>query len=314
MAFGKITVVSQAKRPEKKTPAPAAPRKPVVYEKGTSIMEILLIAPTCEEATDFLCSAYFDFTGAVGGSQLAVFTREFNTINRLSETKQDLEEIILKPVGREFTRKLPVDGIPLDSCTITMSQSGNTSLALDLHFTWAAPQNAAGHQADVVFALLNYAQPESSMACMNAARNAAAGRPLFWVITNFEQEHLFWNSVTDSVPGPQLRRKLRDTMKIELGNGEYVTYCQTYGGLEFVRRDGGNAVLRTNYNCREYMPVGCHVPLFLSVDALRRYRGTQEENPVPDATVERVLLLMKEHENSMKGWFKAYYEKGAGGK
>ena len=311
MAFGKISAVA----PKKASPPPKPVPKPVmVYEKGTSIMEISLVAPTSEEASDFLCSAYFDFIQQVSGTELAVYTREFETINRFSETKQELEETILKPVGREFVRRTPEDGFPMDQCTITLSQTGNTGLSLDLHFTWTPVGRLSANAGDVVFALLNYAEGTDCAGYIASVRSAAAGRPVFWIITNFEQEILFWGIDSDSRVEASMRRKLMESFGLKLAAGEFAAFSQTYGGLEFAGRDGGYAVMRTTRRCREYMPVGCHAALFVSVGALRRYKAAQDENASPDATVEKIVLLMKMHENSVKRWYEAYHEKGGSGK
>lgn len=310
MAFGKIMAGSiQKKSPQKPAEKPV-PKPVMVYAKGTSVMEILLVAPTSEEASDFLCSAYFDFLQEVSGTELAVYTREFETINRFSETKQELEEIILKPVGREFVRKTAEDAVPMDQCTITMSQTGNTGLSLDQHFTWVTVQRLAGMQGDVIFALLNYAEGCDYSGYITSVRNAAAGRPVFWIITNFEKEDVFWGAETERQLNARLRKKLCEAIGIQLVNGECITYAQVYGGLEFLRRDGGYAVMRTDYRCREYMPAGCHAPLFASVGVLRKYKESQGENVAPDPTVEKISLLMKVHENAMKLWYEVYHEKG----
>lgn len=318
MAFGKIAVVSQKKKPaapQQKEPVVQV-RKPVpVYEKGSSVMEILLIAPTREEAQDFLCGVYFNLVQAVSGSQLTAYTREFSTVNNLSERKQNLEEAILKPVGKEFIRRAAEDELPMDQCSITLAQSGNTALSLDLHFTWASPREAAGRQADVVFALLNCAESQEKAAdYMQAARNAASGCPVFWILTNFEQKNLFWASDGDNAPKTQLRSSLRELLGVSCGSWEYAAYAQIYGGLEFVRRDGGNAVVQTTQRCREYMPVACHIPVFAAVDALRRFRVSQDENAVPDATLEKLWLLMKVQCDRIRGWYDGNNANGGSGK
>lgn len=307
-------VSRQAKRrkPENKTPVVEEKKPPKVYEKGASVMEILLVAPTCAEAEDFLCGCYFNLNKAVSGSSLTAYTREFPTINRLTETKHLMEETILKPVGREIVRAAAEDELPLEQCNITVSQAGNTALSLDLHFTWAAPGTAAGHQADVVFALLNCAEAQSAAASINAARNAAAGSPVIWILSNFEKKNVFWAIDGTTAPRAQLRRELQELLGLSCGNGEYAVYAQLYGGLEFIGRNGGNAVLRTDRRCREYMPVACHVPVFMAVEAVRRYRAGQQESAAPDATQEKIYLLMQEHKDTLKGWYDTHGEKGEG--
>lgn len=318
MAFGKIAVISQSRKPaapRQKEPVVQVKKPVPVYEKGSSVMEILLIAPTCEEALDFLCGVYFNLVQAVSGSQLTAYTREFPTINNLSERKQTLEESILKPVGREFVRRASEDALPLDQCTITLAQSGNPALSLDLHFTWASPREAGGRQADVVFALLNCSEDQEQAALsIQAARSAASGRPVFWILTYFEQKSLFWAADLDNLPNAQLRGSLRELLGVSCGSWEYAAYAQVYGGMEFVRRDGGNAVVRTNQRCREYMPVACHIPVFAAVDTLRRFRANQNENAVPDATLEKLWLLMKVHCDRIRSWYDGNNAKGGSGK
>ena len=318
MAFGKIAVARQKQKPaapQQKEPVVRVKKPAPVYEKGSSVMEILLVAPTREEALDYLCGVYFNLVQAVSGSQLTAYTREFATINQLSERKQNLEEAILKPVGREFVRRAAEEELPLEQCTIILAQSGNTALSLDLHFTWASPREAGGRQADVVFALLNCSEgQEKAAGCMQAVRSAAAGRPVFWILTNFEQKSLFWTSDGDGAPKTQLRSSLRELLGVSCGSWEHAAYAQVYGGLEFIRRDGGNAVVQTTQRCREYMPVACHIPVFAAVDALRRYRVSQDETAVPDATLEKLWLLMKVQCERIRGWYDGNNANGGSGK
>ena len=317
MAFGKIEMVSRRAKPGKPVAdkkVPEVKKQPVVYNKGASVMEVLLIAPSCEEAEDFLCGCYFNLNQMVGGSDLTVYTKEFYTITKLTDTKQLLEETILKPVGRELLRKAAEDEQPLSNCTITLGQAGNPALALDIHFTWAAPSAAGAQQADVVFALLNCAEPQSAQICVNAARNAAAGHPLLWIVSNFEQKKLFWSVDESSAPQAQLRRELKELLNLACAAGEYAVYTQVYGGMEFIGRTGGSALLRSDRRCREYMPMGCQVPVFVAMDAVRRYRTNQGENALPDAVLEKIWMLALRYNDTIKGWFDCHGEKGADGK
>ncbi len=313
MAFGKISVVSRRKTSEQPKREARVRQSPPVQEKGSSVVEVLLIAPTGEEAGDFLCGLYFDLVQAVSGSQVTAYTREFPTINRLSETKQSLEEMTAKPVDREFVRRAAEDDQPLNQCTITIGQAGNTALALDLHITAVTPDGAGGRQADVVFALVNCAEDrQAAAASMGAARSAAGGKPLIWILSNFEQKSLFWLEQGDAAPKVQLRDSLRAQMELSCGSWEFAAYTQIYGGLEFVRREQGKAVLRTNYHCREYMPVGCHAPVFAAVEALRRYRAGQDENAAPDAALEKLWLLLKPLYAPVYGWYDGHGNGGSG--
>ena len=54
MAFGKIEMVSRRAKPGKPVAdkkVPEVKKQPVVYNKGASVMEVLLIAPSCVDAT-----------------------------------------------------------------------------------------------------------------------------------------------------------------------------------------------------------------------------------------------------------------------
>lgn len=317
MAFGKFIMVSskaKTRKPEEKKKIPEVKKTPVTFDKGASVIEILLIAPTCEEAEDFLCGSYFNLIQVVGGSGLTVYTREFSTITKLTETKQLMEEVILKPVGKEIVRATPKDEVPLEQCTITLAQAGNTALSVDLHFVWATPSTAVGHQADVVFALLNYAESQVSQACVNAARQAATNYPLIWIISNFENKQLFWSVDGNTAPKAQLRKELRELLNLTCNANEYISYMQFYGGLEFLGRSGGNVLLRSDRRCREYMPVGCHVPAFVAIDAVRRFRSNVEGAVIPDVALEKLWLLMQVHNDTIKGWYDCHVEKGWGGK
>lgn len=317
MAFGKFSMVSRSpktRKPVEKQKPAEVKKQPTAFDKGASVIEILLIAPTCEEAEDFLCGCYFNLIEAMGGSGVTAYTREFSTITRLTETKQLMEEVILKQVGRELLRTTPKDEQPLQQCSITLAQAGNTALAVDLHITWAAPAAAAGHQSDVVFALLNCAEPQSAMVCMNAAQQASGDRPLIWIVSNFENRQLFWSVDGSTTPKVQLRRELLELLSLSCNANEYVSYAQLYGGLEFVARKDGFACLRSDRRCREYMPRGCHVPVFVAIDAVRRFRSNSEGTVLPDAALEKLWMLMQVHKDTLKGWYESYTEKGAGAK
>lgn len=316
MAFGKFSMVSRQAKPrkpveEKKPPESKMP--PMVFDRGASVMEILLIAPTCEEAEDFLCGCYFDIIQAVGGSRLTAYTKEFSTITRLTEIKQLMEETILKPAGRELLRKTPEDGVPFEQGTITLGQAGNPALAVDLHFTWSSPSLVAGRQADAVFVLLNCAQPQAAQICIHAARQAAAGYPLIWVVSGFENKKVIWSEDGNSTLSVQLRRELRELLGLTSGAGEYAAYVQLYGGMEFVGRTDGSALLRSDRRCREYMPMGCHVPVFVAMDAVRRFRSNQETNHTGDLAMEKLWQLMQVHRDTLKGWYDTQTQKGASG-
>ena len=67
MAFGKIAVARQKQKPaapQQKEPVVRVKKPAPVYEKGSSVMEILLVAPTREEALDYLCGVYFNLVQA----------------------------------------------------------------------------------------------------------------------------------------------------------------------------------------------------------------------------------------------------------
>lgn len=314
MAFGKIMVNALAAAPQKKkkeAPIQPAVKAAPVQEKGDCVVNILLVAHSCEEAADYLCGAYFNLVQALGGSNLTAYTREFSTISKLSETKQSLEEMVLKPVGREYIRRTAEDEVAFDQCTMTLGQTGNPSLGLNVHFIWGEPGSVAGAPADVVFVLLNCAEgAETAARTMNTVRSGASGRPVFWILTNFENRKLFWHTDGDAAPKVEIRSKLREILDVSCRPGEYVAYAQIYGGLEFADRKNGKAVLRTDARCREYMPVGCHVPVIAGVDVLQRHRKHQEESVTPDATMERICLLMQAHHDKAKGWYDGYSEKG----
>lgn len=316
MAFGKLTVKAYASAPKKNIKAPSV--KPAVksyplQEKGISSLNLLLIAPTCEEAEDYLCGLYFNLLQALTGSSLTAYTRDFTTINRLSELKQNLEEIVLKPVGGSYIRNTAEGETSLNPCTLTLGQSGNTALAMDLHFTCAEPEGAANQSADAVIVLLNCAESaEAAAKNITAARAAAAGRPVFCILTNFEKTQLFWGSDENTVPSVNLRRSLCELLHVSCQKNEYAVYAQIYGGLTFTDRKDGKAQLCANPKCREYMPVSCHIPVLLLMDALRKYRSGLAEDTVDNGALEKLHVLMGPHSDKAGGWYDLGYQNGGG--
>ena len=316
MAFGRIVVRACASKPmksKKETPVKPVVKTVTPQEKGMAALEILLVAPTCEEAADYLCGVYFNLVQTLTGSKLSAYTREFSTISRLSEIKQGLEEIILKPVGGSYVRRTAEDEMPMEQCTLTLGQAGNTALAMDLHFKLVTPAQVSGQEADAVIALLNCAEdPEVAARNIQMVRLGAAGRPVFWVLANFEKKQLLWTSDGIAAPKVTMRSSLREQLGVSCQKNEYAVCAQIYGGLEFTGRKDGKAVLCSDYRCREYMPVGCHVPVIAMCEAVRKYRASVEENLIADATMERIRLLVQPHLDGIKGWYDVCNENGGG--
>lgn len=281
MAFGKVLVMPQGKMPkkEKTPPKSAVPEKkveirPRTLEKGAVHLNALVIAETGVEAADCLCSVYFSMSHRLAGSEVAVYTSEFATISRLTEVKQNLEDAILKPVGREIPRLSPEEGEPLLHCTLTFGQSGNQALAADLECQWTAPGEAAGKSADLVIALLNWAEgPEAAARIIHAAQSFSC--PVVWMICGFESKVFFWGTEDDQILRNTVRDALKQDLAIEGKSGDVVAYAQIYGGLEFVRREAdGSAVYRTYRQCREYVPVGSYAGVLAAVTEVLRNRDT----------------------------------------
>ena len=316
MAFGKLVVRACASTPPKRkreTPVKLTEKPSPAPEKGTAGLDIMLIAPTCQEAEDYLCGLYFNLLQALGGGRATAYTREFLAISRLSDIKQELEEIVRKPVGGTYIRRGAEDEPSLTQCTLTLGESGNTALAMDMRFVWTSPKEAVGRKTDVVLALLNCGEnAETAAKAMDAARSAANGGPILWVLTNFEKKHLFWNTDGDSSLKASLRSSLCELLNISCKKDEYVVYAQTYGGLEFIGREENDAILRSDVRCRDYMPVGCHVPVMVMVEAIWKYYAHKEENAAMNAAVEKIRILMQPHYDRIKGWYDTGNEKGGG--
>ena len=302
MAFGKISVVPvKAARPKKKPEqqVPVAevkeePKKQAPRSSGAVSVNMQVIANSSAEAADFLCGVYFTMSRQMAGSEISVYTREFTTITRLTELKQELEESILKPVGREIRRATPEEGEPLANCVLTVGQSANQKLTLDMVCSTVAPGAASG--ADFAVAVINWAEGPEGIARIRAAA-AAQSCPVVWVVCGFESQKFFWAEDPTDFPKPSLRGSLTEELGISGKQGDVVAFAQVYGGLEFASRQAdGSAVYRTHRKCREYMPVGCHAGIFAAMAEILRGRE-------PDPAVDTLRLMLENKLQEIQGWY-----------
>lgn len=298
MAFGRVLVMPiGAKKPKiKREPEKKVEIKPAVREKSLTHLNTLVVAGSSIEAADFLCGVYFSMSHQLAGGEISVYTTEFGTISRLTEIKQDLEEGILKPVGKDVWRRSPEEGEPLSHCTLTVGQSGNQALAMDLECRWVAPGTAGGMGADLAFVLVNWAEGPEAAATMKAAV-AGLSCPVVWVICGFESKTFFWGA-DDS---PILKNAVRDALRQELGiagkSKDVIAYAQLYGGLEFVQREpDGSMRYRTYRQCREYVPVGCHAGVLAAAEEALRQKGGE-------SSVETLRQMLQRKLRECKSWY-----------
>lgn len=320
MAFGTIQVVRvetrQASRPEKSPkakvskPAPASEVKELNREKekktalaqaaptpkGKGVVEITVVAPTLAEADDLLCGVYFNLEHLLSGSGLSVYTRDLSAINRLVEIKQDLETRCTAPVGQESVRTIPQESESLDGLEMTLGEFGRQTASLDLRFycTTPAALSAAG-RGDAVWVLLG--QDENSHRMASEVARRLPDQPVFWLVADFEKQCVY----PDNIPSQTLEVKKRKAMCADLGiprlSGDHVGFIQLYGGLEFVRRDGEDAVVCTHLRHREYTPAACHLPVYTAVEE------AMERNPELNAACGG---LLEAFQNGLASWMEQW--------
>jgi len=260
MAFGVIQVTPVRSR-SRVAPGSAPP-----LPNGGERLSILLVADSLTRAEDFLCGVYFNLVSAASGSGLSVYTRQFETITRLSELKQQLEQAALAPAGREVARDAG-EYPPLRQAVLTLGLAGRASPFLDLAFTCAAPGAAGEGGGEAVIALVDaHAGPNAARAVGELARRAAGGGSVIWVITGFEDAMLLSDDAPAPPPQDDLRLSLRAGLELSPGEEDMVTYAQLYGGLELVRADGeGGSVMRSHPDCLDYVPAACHLGVLTAV-------------------------------------------------
>lgn len=272
MPFGTIRVIYPARRQPEAKQAAQAPAP--VFSAGTEQVHILVVARSTVEAADFLCGMYFNMTRMTASSSISVYTRDFQTITQLTDRKQALEDAISSPPGTEV-RFGPQDGGQLTGGVLTIGQTGNQALTLDLHFRCAAP-GASADGADAVFALLKPGEA-SNEAVISSARSAGQ---TFYIMSGLEEQAVF--SANDTVPAlkAEARAQLEKEFNIPRGHGGYFAYAQVYGGLICDRFENGALICRSNSRCREYAPVGCHLPAFTAIlEVMRRREEAGEQMP-----------------------------------
>ncbi len=266
MAFGTIQVVEAAPRPAsrpKRPPAPAASR-PAPTPSGQGVVEIAVIVPTLAEADDLLCGVYFNLEELLSGSDLSVYTRDLAVITRLVEIKQDLETRCTAPVGQESLRTVPEGSAPLNGALLTLGESGRQTVSLDLRFRCVTPASlSAASGADVVWVLLG--QDESARQLAETVARQMPDRSVFWLVTGFERKFALLANDPSLTLGARERKEMCAGLGVPRAPGDHVGFVQLYGGLEFVRRDGEGAVVRTHQRHREYTPAACHLPVYTAV-------------------------------------------------
>lgn len=271
MPFGVIQINAAPERPkpvksgpppvQEQIPAPPIPSAPL--SSGTEQISVLVLAPSMAEAADFVCGMYFNMVQMTSGSAVSVYTRDLLTVTRLTGRKQDLEDLISKRAGTEIRRDAQDDGA-LAACTVTIAQSGNQPLSIDLNIRCAVRGTADGG-ADAVFCLMRPGEEPSAV---------GAGLS-FRILCGLEERTVFAQRQTAEPLSAELARELHNS-----GGGRGYSACaQVYGGLEFVRREGTELVFRSSVNCRAYAPVACHIPAFTAAAEIGRSRQAQGDAP-----------------------------------
>ena len=306
MPFGTIQIIYTAKpqpiKAEIRQPAPTPASTPTqvstptpVHGAGLQRMEFLVVAPSAVEAADFVCGAYFNMVHMTSGSKVSTYTRDFQAITQLTERKQVLETAIMRAPGTEVFLR-PQDAEGLEDILVTISQSGNQELALDLHFRCGTPGTAGG--ADAVFALLRPGDPRNA----EVTAGVGSAQRVFYVIGGFEEQTVFMENATASALKADLRSQLAEGLGIPRDGGGFSACAQIYGGLLFDRREDGTLVCRTNARCREYAPVGCHIPVLTAITEIARRRVAADENTPARVLFDMIGSCFREREPAGGSW------------
>nr|WP_300911516.1 hypothetical protein [uncultured Acetatifactor sp.] len=253
-----------APKSNKAVPAPK-PAKAAPAPKGQGVLEIMVIASTLAEADDFLCGVYFDLEHLLSGSGLSVYTRDLSAITRLVEIKQDLEACCSAPVGQESVRTIPEESEPLDGLEMTLGEFGRQTASLDLRFHCTTPAGlSAVGRGDAVWVLLG--QDEDSRRMVAEVARQQPDQPVFWLIANFENQCVYPADIPSQTLGAQKRKAMCERLGVPRLSGDHAGFIQLYGGLEWIRRDSGSAVVGTHQRHREYTPTACHLPVYAAVE------------------------------------------------
>lgn len=262
MPFGTIQVIPAAQPPKKKIEKQTSSQA----SQGMARFDVLIVAQSIVEATDFLCGMYFDMTRMTGGSAISVYTRDFQTISQLAERKHMLEAAISKLPGTEI-RRVNAEDDGLTTCILTIGQTGNQLLTLDINIRCVTPENMS--RADAVFVLF---RPGEGLN-MEAVDDDNASNQVFWIAGGFEDREVYLENGTTVPLNATLRTDLRSTVRRK---GGFFACTQVYGGLEFVRREDDAVVFRSSARSREYTPVGCHIPVFTAITEHARHSDEAE--------------------------------------
>lgn len=292
MAIGKMQVLlqnSHKKQSTKKSNSPKSEEilnvKPASYMKGSQHMDIVLLAPTKEEAEDFLCGLYFDLMQCFAGKGVSVYTNEFATITKLAEVKQDLEASIMKTPGSRVYRAISQDEENLTKCTFTLSQSANQSLSLDLNFKCVTSLENGCETADFVLVLVNSQENgEFNQKILNNMSDFTTKSPVFLAVCGFENEAVYWEADGPIPFKAELRHRLTEKIGISAKENEWISFVQLYGGLEFAERDEqGLPLFKVSQRCRDYMPFACHIPIIAGIFEVWNGRKNSEQGLEPAA-------------------------------
>lgn len=226
------------------------------------------------------------------GREISCYTQEFPTITRISEIKQTYESLVLASIGNYVSRISSEENLPLLEPTLSLSQSGNQALAIDLQFHYVPLAFLTGQEkADAVFILVNATQPQEEFERVRENISSVGKMPVFLIMTCLEKQKIFWESEYMASSQGKYYEAVRQEWKLPDRDGDYVAFVQLYGGLEFLEYQEEKLLFRTVHNCREYLPVACHLPIFYAIKEIVAKRNLLKEMAVSEDVAQLMQML-----------------------
>ena len=263
---------------------------PPAQQMDLKKINVLLICETVALGEDFLCSLKLNLDETVVNGGLSCFTTDPFTTASIIETKKNIEKCfrgdpeVRWPVygdmtddkSKHYRLNISVSGMPnkVLEADFTLS-TPDMNLTADIagaNAIWVLTPDATGGRVESLFE-----GKVKNILYSNAS--ALKEKKVFFVVSQFEKQVRFRDEGAEAEIPHETRKDLYDatagifeeTMK-SVGVVGKMCMVQIYGGLELLERDGlDRPVFYVNLDGSfgSYCPVGCHIPLFHTINAIR---------------------------------------------
>lgn len=280
----------QEKQQEKPTPVPG-------WNGAVSTeIQILLVGSSQMLMRDYLCSLKQNMDAALGGGELSYYTKDHRTIQGTVAVKKQIEECFWDAKEERLLHDPPEEEGAPEYYTFSISPAGKPDICVELRFCCMTPGGsgiAGEYDAAWVLAegmdsrtLAAKAEPDEYEKAVKGLLDALAGSgktEVFFLISQFEYLGHFRGEGGAAELDASLRRELyrgcRQVYGEMTGRGmQKASMCQMqiYGGLEHFRKnDRGEWIQRLSQDgyFQSYVPVGCHLPVFHTIKAVKEKGG-----------------------------------------